>query len=101
MKGCLGFFKVMGIFLVLLIGALMLLGGGSGSSIDTIPKVNPTNGCLTHWSSESSRSGQSTRAYDGRRLDGERQYLVEHPTEGKIWVWHFRIENNSCVMDLN
>jgi hypothetical protein len=83
----------------MLIGASMLFGGGG--TADTTPKVNPPEGCLTYWSSESSRPHQQTRAYDGRRLNGERQYLVDHPTEGKIWVWHFRIENTSCVWDLN
>lgn len=64
-------------------------------------KLIPLRGGVTYWTSESSRPGEPTRAYNGRRLNGERQYLVDHPTEGKIWVSHIRIEHDDCIWDLN
>lgn len=104
-------FKGLGVWifvtLLFLTGVKLMFGSEGNHSTDTAlkasksSKVNPVDGCLTFWTSESSRPGQPTRAYDGRRLNGERQYLVDHPTEGKIWVSHIRIEHDDCIWDLN
>ncbi|MEI8596878.1 hypothetical protein P4S64_01860 [Vibrio sp. M60_M31a] len=100
--------KGLGVMIVvaflILTGVRFLSGGEENNSTNTASKpskVNPVDGCLTYWTSERSRPGQPTRAYDGRRLNGERQYLVDHPTEGRIWVSHIRIEHDDCIWDLN
>ncbi|EJI6687438.1 hypothetical protein BBN03_16135 [Vibrio parahaemolyticus] len=104
----LAFFLFVVLFLFVYFGFnTVLLSGDENYASDTASKpsttskVNPVEGCFTYWTSESSRPGEPTRAYNGRRLNGERQYLVDHPTEGKIWVSHIRIEHDDCIWDLN
>lgn len=93
-----GLIKIVLILFMLL--AVLTMCRDKSAPTTKVHKPNPPEGCYTNWTKESSKHGLSTRAYDGRRVNGERQYLVDWEEE-KIWVSHIRIEMNSCIWELN
>ncbi len=63
----------------------------------TLEAINSGKKCIATWSNESSKSGQDTKLFGVRELNGKTQYRVFHsPENGQIWTWDFRIYNIKC-----
>lgn len=86
-----------GFALILTLSVSVSAGTLSYEGKSTLDAINSGKKCSATWSSESSKSGQDTKVFDVRELNGKTQYKVFHsPEHGNIWTWDFRIYNIQC-----